>query len=95
MALLTYFTIHLANRAVVKEVEARVRTTSAVTGVLFSTQVRSVVAFTNSYAKRQRLIAALADGNPANSDEAAVNAQLSELAPQGAEELSSPTPGAG
>ena len=83
LALLTYLTIHLANRAVVDEVNARVRTTSAVTAVLFSTQIESVAAFTNSYARRQRLIIALADGDPANFDEDVVEAQLAELAPPG------------
>jgi PAS domain S-box-containing protein len=83
LGLLSYFTVHLANRAVVKEVDARVRTTSAVTAVLFGTQVQSVVAFTNSYASRTRLIAALADGDSANFDEAVINIQLDELAPPG------------
>ena len=83
LALLTYLTIHLANRAVVDEVNARVRTTSAVTAVLFSTQIQSVAAFTNSYATRPLLITALADGDPANFDDAVIEAQLAELAPPG------------
>ena len=83
LALLAYFTIHLANRAVVDEVNARVRTTSEVTAVLFSTQTQSVAAFTNSYATRPRLITALADGDPANFDHPLVEAQLAELAPPG------------
>jgi PAS domain S-box-containing protein len=83
LALLAYLTIHLANRAVVDEVKARVRTTSTVTAVLFSTQMQSVAAFTNSYATRQRLVNALADGDPANFDQGVVEAQLTELAPPG------------
>ncbi len=65
------------------EVNARVRTTSAVTAVLFSTQIQSVAAFTNSYATRPLLVAALADGDPANFDHAVIEAQLAELAPPG------------
>ncbi|MEA2685728.1 MAG: hypothetical protein QOE93_923, partial [Actinomycetota bacterium] len=83
LALLTYFTIHLANRAVVKEVNARVRTTSAVTAVLLNAQMQSIVGFTSSYAGRMRVIDALADGNAANFDDEAINAQLAQLAPPG------------
>ena len=83
LALLTYFTIHLAHQAVVKEVNARVRTTSAVTAVLLNAQMQSVVGFTSSYASRQLLIAALADGTPANFDEAVIARQLAQLAPPG------------
>jgi len=84
LALLTYFTVHIANQAVVKEVNARVRTNSVVTAVLFSIQVQSVVALSNSYATRHRLITALADGVAANFDESVIDPTLTELAPPGA-----------
>ncbi len=83
LALLTYFTIHLADQAVVKEVNARVRTTSAVTAVLLNTQMQSIVGFASSYASRPLLIKALADGNPANFDTEVVDGQLSQLSPPG------------
>jgi PAS domain S-box-containing protein len=83
LALLTYVTIHLANQAVVKEVNARVRTTSAVTAVLLNAQLQSIAGFTSSYAGRPILIKALADGNPANFDEGVIDGQLAQLAPPG------------
>lgn len=79
LALLTYFTIHLADRAVVREVNARVRTTSAVTAALLRQQMQGVADLTASYASRPFLINALADGNPAAFDRDAINRQLTQL----------------
>ena len=52
LALLTYFTIHLAHLAVVREVNARVRTTSAVSAMLVQQQMQAVGELTASYASR-------------------------------------------
>ncbi len=83
LVLLTYLTIALADRALVREVNARVRTTSAVTAALLNVQMQSIAGFTSSYADRPILISALADGNPANFDDDVINSQLTQLAPPG------------
>jgi len=79
LALLTYFTIHLADRAVVREVNARVRTTSAVTAALVRQQMQGVADLTASYASRPLLINALADGNPVAFDSNVITRQLAQL----------------
>ena len=79
LVLLTYFTIHLTDRAVVREVNARVQTTSAVTAALLQQQMQGVAELTTSYASRPFLINALADGNPAAFDSDAINGQLAQL----------------
>ena len=79
LALLSYLTIHLAEGAVVREVNARVRTTSAVTAALVQQQMQGVAELTTSYARRPFLIGALADGNPARFRRAEIDQQLTEL----------------
>jgi len=79
LVLLTYATIHLADQTVVQEVTARVRTTSAVTAVLLQQQLQAISDLTESYATRTVLIAALADGNPANFHSDVIGLQLAQL----------------
>ncbi len=80
LAVLTYFTIYLAERAVVDEVEARVQTTAAVTSVLIQEQMEGLADLTTSYGNRPILIAALGQGDSAAYDEPAIVRQLTELA---------------
>jgi len=80
LALLTYSTIHMADRAVVREVNSRMRTAAAVTSLLIQEKVQAVAELTASYARRPRLIAALADGDPAGFTLAEIDRHLSELA---------------
>ena len=80
LALLTYLTIDLANQAVVREVNARVKTTSAVTSALVQQQMRAVAALTASYASRPVLIAAMGHGDPARFDLRGIDRQLAQLA---------------
>jgi PAS domain S-box-containing protein len=79
LALLTYFTIQLADRAVAREVDARVRTTSAVTAVLIQKQMQAVAELTVSYASRPILVGALGDGDPARFQGDAILQQLNQL----------------
>ncbi|MFN2506603.1 MAG: response regulator [Acidimicrobiales bacterium] len=79
LALLTYFTIQLADRAVVREVDARVRTTSAVTAVLIQERMQAVAELTASYASRPILVSALGDGDPARFQNDAILQQLKQL----------------
>jgi len=79
LAFLTYFTIHLADRAVVREVNARLRTTSAVTSVLVQQQMQAVADLTASYASRRLLVEALGDGDPAHFRLDEIDRQLSDL----------------
>jgi PAS domain S-box-containing protein len=79
LALLTYSTTYLADRAVLREVNARLETTSAVTAVLVQQKLDSVLELTTSYAKRPVLIKALADGDPAAFDGDVIDRQLHEL----------------
>lgn len=79
LGLLTYLTIHLAGQAVVVQVNARVRTTSAVTAVLLEQGMGSIAGLAASYATRPVLIAAVADGDSAQFDHAAIDAQLAQL----------------
>jgi len=79
LALLTYFTIHLADRAVVREVNAGVRSTAAVSAELLQQQMRGVADLTASYAARPILINALADGDPAHFENGTVVGQLAQL----------------
>jgi PAS domain S-box-containing protein len=80
LALLTYLTISLSERAVVREVEARVETTATVTAVMIQQRLRALTGITVSYAERPVLIAALADGDPAKFQSTVVEGQLTELA---------------
>jgi len=79
LSLLTYFTINLADRAVVREVNAGVRSTAAVSAELLQQQIQGVVDLTASYASRPLLIGALADGDPVNFQNATVVGQLAQL----------------
>ncbi len=80
LALLTYSTIHLADGAVVEEVNSRMQTTAAVTSVLVQERLQAVVDLTASYARRPILIAALADGDPAGFRLTEIDRHLGELA---------------
>jgi len=80
LALLSYTTIHLADGAVVREVNARMQTTAEVTSVLVHAQVDAVADLTASYARRPYLIAALADGNPGAFNLTVIDRHLGELA---------------
>ena len=79
LALLTFMTIHLADRAVVGEVDARVRTASALTGEVVQQGLRGLVGLTESYAAGPLLTSALADGDPARFDRPAIDMQLIQL----------------
>ncbi|HUQ62424.1 MAG TPA: ATP-binding protein, partial [Acidimicrobiales bacterium] len=79
LAFLTYFTVHLANRAVVHEVNARMRTTSVVTAVLVQQQMQAVADLTASYANRASLIEALGDGDRAAFQSDEIDRQLGGL----------------
>lgn len=79
LALLSFFTIHLAEQAVVREVNSRVQTTTAATAVLVREHLQDIAALTASYADRTLLIDAVADGNPAHDQSDAINQQLSQL----------------
>jgi len=80
LVLLSYLTIHLAERAVVREVNTTVQTTSALTAVLLQDHMQDVAALTTSYASRSVLIDALADGDPDQLSNDAINLQLRQLA---------------
>jgi PAS domain S-box-containing protein len=80
LALLTYFAVHLSDKAVVREVNSRVRTTSVVSALLIGQEMQSVAELTASYATRYRLYHSLADGNPAHFDNAIAAHQLRQLA---------------
>jgi len=79
LAFLAFFTIHLADRAVVREVNARVRTTSAITSALMQQQLQAVTDLTASYARRVRLVDALGDGDPAGYRRDEIDRQLGDL----------------
>jgi len=79
LALLTYFTITLAERAVLREANARVRTASAMTGEVVQQGIRNLVGLTESFAVGPLLTSALADGDPANFDDRVVELQLAQL----------------
>ncbi len=79
LALLTYLTIDLTDRYVVREVKARVQTTSAGTATLVEQQMQAVADLAASYATRPLLVAALGDGSPATYDQDFVDRQLGEL----------------
>jgi diguanylate cyclase (GGDEF)-like protein/PAS domain S-box-containing protein len=79
LAFLTYFTIDLATRSVVGEVDARVKTTSTVTAELVRQQMQAVADLTVSYASRPLLKRAVGSGDPATLDSAVINGQLAEL----------------
>ncbi|MEJ7764955.1 MAG: ATP-binding protein, partial [Acidimicrobiales bacterium] len=79
LALLTYLTIDLADRAVVREVDARVRTTSAVSALLVQEQMQTVARLTASYATRPILVKAMGDGDPRTFESDTINQQLAQL----------------
>ena len=79
LALLTYSTISLADRAVVREVKAGVRSTAAVSAELLKQQLRGVADLTASYAARPLLINALGNGDPARFQNDTVVGQLAQL----------------
>ncbi|MDQ6726678.1 MAG: response regulator [Actinomycetota bacterium] len=78
LAALTYLAIAVANRAVLKEVDTRVRTTATVTALLVQQQMQAVAELTSSYASRPLLRDALGDGDPAQFQNEAVVQQLVE-----------------
>jgi len=79
LAALTYFSVRLADGAVVREVDLRVRTTAAVTAALIQEQMQSVAELTASYGSRPLLIRALGDGNIDRFDNAAILQHLTQL----------------
>lgn len=79
LALLTYFTVQLADRAVVHEVDARVQTTAVVTAALLQRQMLAVAELTASYGNRRLLVNAMGDGKPDQFDTVAILQQLTQL----------------
>ena len=69
----------LATRAVTHQVEARIRTTSAVSAGFVEQHIDGVAGVVASYANRPNLIAALGDGTPARFDDASIHRHLGEL----------------
>ncbi len=80
LAFLTYFTVNLADQAVIREVNARMRTSSAVTSALLQQQLNAVADLTASYARRTLLVAALGDGDPTSFRSDEIDRHLHELA---------------
>ncbi|HEX2064586.1 MAG TPA: ATP-binding protein, partial [Acidimicrobiales bacterium] len=79
LALLTYSSTHLSGRAVREEVEARLRTTAAVSSAVVQQQMGGMAELVQSYANRTRLAAALGSGDPAAFDRAAIDFHLNQL----------------
>jgi len=79
LAALTYLIIGVADRAVLNEVDMRVRTTATVTEVLVQQQMQAVAELTSSYASRPILRNALGNGDPAQFQNEAVVQQLVQL----------------
>ena len=79
LGLLTWSSFTLADHAVRREVEANLRTTSAVSAVFVAQQLKGLAALVESYAQRPTLVAALGDGNPDAFNRAAINAHLRAL----------------
>lgn len=66
LALLTWFTVHKASDTVTGEVEARMRSTAAVSAVAVQKEMQGLADLVESYAKRPTLVTAL--GDPAHYD---------------------------
>lgn len=80
LGLLTYCSVHLSGKAVVHEVNARVRTTAGVSALLVQQEMQGVAELTTSYAGRYRLFHALADGARSQFDASMIDRQLQGLA---------------
>ncbi len=79
LVLLAYASTSLADRAVRHEVDAQLRSTSAVSAAFLEKDLQGLTELVNSYATRRYLVAALRDGDPAHYDQGAVDDQLDEL----------------
>ncbi len=79
LALLTYSSITLSERAVRREVDTQLRSTSDMSVAFLEQHMGSLVELVNSFSQRPALIAALGDGNPANFDPARIQLHLSQL----------------
>jgi len=79
LALLTYSSISLSERAVRGEVDAQLRSTSAVSAAFIDQHMGSVVELVQSYAQRPTLRSAVGDGTAAEFDSSLIQFSLEQL----------------
>ena len=79
LVLLTYSSIGLSERAVRREVDTQLRSTSDMSAAFLEQHMADLAELVESYAERPSITAALADGNPANFDSARIQLHLSQL----------------
>ncbi len=79
LALLTYSSISLSDRAVRREVGRQLTSTSAVSAAFLDQHMRGVAELTQSYAHRPSLVGAVGAGDPAHFDSAVIQLHLSQL----------------
>jgi signal transduction histidine kinase/DNA-binding response OmpR family regulator/HPt (histidine-containing phosphotransfer) domain-containing protein len=79
LGLLAYSSMSLAERAVHREVDSRLETTAAVSGVVLNREMTSLTELVESYAERPSLIAAMDDGDAKHFRSDALEAHLRQL----------------
>jgi signal transduction histidine kinase/DNA-binding response OmpR family regulator len=79
LGLLAYSSGSLAERAVRREVDSRLQTTAAVSGVVLDREMTSLTELVESYAERPSLIAAMDDGDPEQFQLEAIDTHLRQL----------------
>jgi two-component system sensor histidine kinase/response regulator len=79
LGLLAYSSTSLAERAVGREVDSRLQTTAAVSGVVLDREMTSLIELVDSYAERPSLIAAMGDGDAEHFQPDAIDPHLRQL----------------
>jgi two-component system sensor histidine kinase/response regulator len=79
LALLAYSCGSLAERAVRREVDSRLQTTAAVSGVVLEREMTGLIGLVASYAERPSLVAAVDGGDPEHFQQEPIDAHLSQL----------------
>lgn len=79
LGLLAYSSASLAERAVRGEVDSRLQTTAAVSGVVLDKELTGLTELVESYAERPSLIAAMDDDVAGHVQREAINTQLRQL----------------
>ena len=79
LGLLAYSSASLAERAVRGEVDSRLQTTAAVSGVVLDKEMTGLIELVESYGERPSLIAAMDDGAAEHFQREAINTHLSQL----------------
>jgi hypothetical protein len=79
LALLAFFSVHLAADGLTREVKGRVSSNAARNAVAIQKEMQGLTELVQSYAQRPVLVHALADGNPAHYDRAVLRFNLEQL----------------